>query len=280
MGTEIKMPQLGETVVEGTITKWLKQEGDKVQADEYIVEISTDKVDSEVPSSAAGVIQKILVQEGETVQVGTAIAVVGEDGEAGGQPQAEQEQAEPQAAEGRAGEAEAEADQEQPAAEKGAREEHEPAPREQPAARHEEEPARQKDEEEPTAEGTTESTVSDREKKEMREAKKEPWVEEQTPRPKEDAGPAGDRDDSSKRGIISPLVRRLAEENSVNLEDVSGTGTGGRIRKQDVLRFVEEKKGRPAPAAQAAPAATAAAQPAREETAEVQRDAAPATERE
>jgi pyruvate/2-oxoglutarate dehydrogenase complex dihydrolipoamide acyltransferase (E2) component len=175
----------------------------------------------------------------------------------------------------------AEADQEQPGAQEGEPEEHESAPREQPAARQEEESApRQKDEEEPTAEGTTESTVSDQEKKEMREAKKEPWVEEQTPRPKEDAGPAGDGDDSSKRGIISPLVRRLAEENSVNLEDVSGTGTGGRIRKQDVLRFVEEKKGRPAPAAQAAPAATAGAQPAREETAEVQRDAAPAAERE
>ena len=74
MATEIKMPQLGETVVEGTITKWLKQKGDSVEADEYIVEVSTDKVDSEVPSSATGVIQEILVQEGETVSVGTAIA--------------------------------------------------------------------------------------------------------------------------------------------------------------------------------------------------------------
>ncbi|MBW3594817.1 MAG: 2-oxoglutarate dehydrogenase, E2 component, dihydrolipoamide succinyltransferase, partial [Actinobacteria bacterium] len=75
---EIKMPQLGETVVEGTITKWLKQEGDQVEADELLVEISTDKVDSEVPSSESGVLQKILVQEGETVKVGTPLAVVGE----------------------------------------------------------------------------------------------------------------------------------------------------------------------------------------------------------
>ena len=83
MATEIKMPQLGESVVEGTITKWLKQEGDSVEEDELLVEVSTDKVDSEIPSSAAGTIQKILVPEGETVQVGTPIAVVGE-GEAEG----------------------------------------------------------------------------------------------------------------------------------------------------------------------------------------------------
>ncbi|HZB79335.1 MAG TPA: biotin/lipoyl-containing protein, partial [Actinomycetota bacterium] len=73
MATEIKMPQLGESVVEGTITKWLKQEGDTVDTDELLLEISTDKVDSEVPSSAAGTLQKILVQEGETVKVGTPL---------------------------------------------------------------------------------------------------------------------------------------------------------------------------------------------------------------
>jgi pyruvate dehydrogenase E2 component (dihydrolipoamide acetyltransferase) len=281
MGTEIKMPQLGETVVEGTITKWLKQEGDTVQADEYIVEISTDKVDSEVPSSAAGVIQKILVQEGETVKVGTAIAVVGEDGEAAAEPQADQEQAESQAAGDQAAGAQAESDQEQSAAQESSPEEKEPAAQEGPTARREEEPAPEPEKEEPAPDGSAESTVSDEEKKEMREAKKEPWVEEQTPRPQEDAGPAADREDSSKRGIISPLVRRLAEENDVNLDEVSGTGTGGRIRKQDVLRFVEEKKARPAPAAaQPAPAATGGAQPPREETAQEEREAAPATERE
>ena len=86
------MPQLGETVVEGTITKWLKQEGDTIAEDELLVEISTDKVDSEVPSSASGVIQKILVQEGETVNVGTPLAIVGEAGESSGEaPAAQQE---------------------------------------------------------------------------------------------------------------------------------------------------------------------------------------------
>src|SRR5262245_48644869 len=78
--TAIKMPQLGETVVEGTILKWLKQEGDEVALDEPLFEISTDKVDTEVPSSAAGTLTKILVAEGETVSVGTEVAEIGEAG--------------------------------------------------------------------------------------------------------------------------------------------------------------------------------------------------------
>lgn len=195
MATEIKMPQLGETVVEGTITKWLKQKGDSVEADEYIVEVSTDKVDSEVPSSASGVIQEILVEEGETVSVGTAIAIVDEGGEAAGEEAGgSSEAAESETAEGET--------------------EKEPAAAEQPAA----EPAAEK----PSSEA-----------------------------PKE----RGDGD-TSKRGIISPLVRRLADEHDVSLDEVEGTGTGGRIRKQDVLRFVEERKAKPQakPAAQAEPA--------------------------
>src|SRR5579875_597546 len=72
------MPQLGETVTEGTITRWLKQVGDTVAEDEVLFEVSTDKVDSEVPSPSAGVVQEILVPEGETVDVGTKLAVIGE----------------------------------------------------------------------------------------------------------------------------------------------------------------------------------------------------------
>src|SRR3712207_28270 len=102
MATEVKMPQLGETVVEGTITRWLKQEGDTIEEDELLVEISTDKVDSEVPSSASGTIQKILVQEGDTVKVGTALAIVGEgaaeSGDSGGGDAAASDQAETEAA--------------------------------------------------------------------------------------------------------------------------------------------------------------------------------------
>src|SRR5688572_25639449 len=76
------MPQLGETVVEGTIVKWLKSEGDKVERDEPLFEISTDKVDTEVPSPVEGVIQKILVEEGSTVEVGTELAMIESNGAA------------------------------------------------------------------------------------------------------------------------------------------------------------------------------------------------------
>src|SRR5881398_2045369 len=82
MPTTVTMPQLGETVVEGTITKWLKAEGEQIDRDEPLFEISTDKVDTEVPSPVAGTVSKILVQEGETVSVGTNLAEI-DDGSAG-----------------------------------------------------------------------------------------------------------------------------------------------------------------------------------------------------
>ncbi len=206
MATEIKMPQLGETVVEGTITKWLKQKGDKVEADEYIVEVSTDKVDSEVPSSASGTITEILVEEGETVNVGTAIAIVDEGGESSGDDSSDDDKASEDDA--------SDAADEQPEAEQ---------PDEKPDA------------------GSQPAEESKEEPEEPEEPKKEP------------ARRSAASGDTSKRGIISPLVRRLADENDVDLDDLEGTGTGGRIRKQDVLRFVEERKSQP----QAKPAAQA-----------------------
>ena len=214
MATEIKMPQLGESVVEGTITRWLKQEGDTVEEDELLVEVSTDKVDSEVPSSASGKIEKILVQEGETVKVGTAIALVGEGGESSGNGQgaAAEEQEEPadEASEPAAGQ-----DEEQ------------------------EEPADAGDSDRQAAQsesGTTGDKEEAGDKAEEAVADKEEGA----------SGKAAESGDTSKRGIISPLVRRLADENSVELDQVEGTGTGGRIRKQDVLKFVEQQKSKPA----------------------------------
>src|SRR5215210_374011 len=94
---DVVMPQMGVSVSEGTITKWLKQEGETIQADEPLLEISTDKVDTEVPSPGSGVVTQILVQEGETVEVGTKLAVIG--GEAGGaQAEAAQEAPPPEPA--------------------------------------------------------------------------------------------------------------------------------------------------------------------------------------
>ena len=81
MSTQVVMPQMGESIAEGTITKWHKKPGDRVERDEPLFEITTDKVDTEVPSPAAGVLEQILVQEGETVAVGTIVGMVG-DGEA------------------------------------------------------------------------------------------------------------------------------------------------------------------------------------------------------
>src|SRR6195952_4858321 len=89
MPTSVTMPALGESVTEGTVTRWLKQEGEQVEVDEPLLEVSTDKVDTEIPSPAAGVLSKILVSEDETVEVGAELAVIGGDGGDGGAPAAE-----------------------------------------------------------------------------------------------------------------------------------------------------------------------------------------------
>src|SRR5438132_1429708 len=178
MPTTVTMPQLGETVVEGTILKWLKKEGEEIGLDEPLFEISTDKVDTEVPSPVAGTISEIKVQEGETVSVGTELAVI-DDGSAG------QKKVEV------SGDGAAEPEQ-----------------------------------------GSAEEAVA----KEVAEQPEKPA--EQTEREMRPAPTAG-RDGGERSQILSPLVRRLAEEHQVDLSQVQGTGTGGRITKRDVLAFVE-----------------------------------------
>lgn len=196
--TQVKMPQLGETVVEGTILKWLKQEGDTVAQDEPLFEISTDKVDTEVPSPAAGRLTKILVPEGETVSVGTDLAEITPDGE---------EPAPAPAVEGVG--TEAAPPSAPPAAERAAAEPAEASP-------------------------TRGAGVGS------------------APTPTPERGP--------RSHILSPLVRRLAEEHDVDLSRVTGTGTGGRITKNDVLSFVAAREKEPAAAAPAkAPTPAAAA---------------------
>ena len=93
---DVVMPQMGVSVSEGTITKWLKNEGEEIQADEPLLEISTDKVDTEVPSPGTGVVQQILVQEGETVEVGTKLAVIGAPGAAAEEAPAAEPEPEPE----------------------------------------------------------------------------------------------------------------------------------------------------------------------------------------
>ena len=167
MPTEVVMPQMGESIFEGTITKWLKKPGDKVQRDEPLFEISTDKVDAEIPAPASGVLQEIKVSEGNTVQVNTVVGVIGEGNGATAAASAPSKAAAPPPA---------------------------------PAA----------------------------------PAKKEVSA---PPSPSVPAAAAGEEEESDVRS--SPLVRKLAREHNVDLAKVTGTGTGGRVTKQDVLNFVE-----------------------------------------
>ena len=184
MPTDVVMPQMGESIFEGTITKWLKKPGDKVQRDEPLFEISTDKVDAEIPAPASGVLQEIKVSEGNTVQVNTVVGVIGDGSGASASAPAKAATPAPS-----------------PAA---------------PVSPKKEAPA-------------------------------------STP-PAPAASAPEDEEDSDVRS--SPLVRKLAREHSVDLAKISGTGTGGRVTKQDVLNFVENRTTAPAtaPASRQAPA--------------------------
>ena len=203
---DVILPQLGETVTEGTITQWFKKVGDAVAEDEPLFEVSTDKVDTEVPSPVSGTLTEIRVEEGDTVDVGTVIAVVGDSGDAApGAPAAEPAPApapEPAVAP-------APAPAPAPAA---------PAPAAAPAA-----PA-------PVAESTT--------------------------------AKAGDN------RLLSPVVRRLVNENGLNPDSITGTGPGGRITRDDVLDYIDAGGAKTAaapalaPVAAPAPVATPAAAPA------------------
>jgi pyruvate dehydrogenase E2 component (dihydrolipoamide acetyltransferase) len=176
MPTDVVMPQMGESIFEGTITKWLKKPGDKVQRDEPLFEISTDKVDAEIPAPATGVLQEIKVAEGNTVQVNTVVGVIGEGATA--------------------------------AASAPAKTAAPPPPPPAPAAK--------------------------------QQASAPPVAVAPS------AAAAKEEDESDVRS--SPLVRKLAREHNVDLAKVNGTGTGGRVTKQDILDFVERGASAPTPA--------------------------------
>jgi pyruvate dehydrogenase E2 component (dihydrolipoamide acetyltransferase) len=336
MAFSVQMPALGESVTEGTVTRWLKQEGDTVEIDEPLVEVSTDKIDTEIPSPAAGVLTKILAQEDETIEVGGDLAIIGDASEGGGEtPAAAPAQAAPEPA---------------------AQAEPEPAPEAQ--LKPEPAPAQADSGASPggaatpvlmpeLGESVTEGTVTRWLKKVGdRVQVDEPLVEVSTdkvdteipspvagvlisitaeqdatvavggelarigvageagaaptpapkpepkpepvaqpvpqPEPKPEPAPAPAAEPapaptaepaaaSENQGspYVTPLVRKLATENGIELAEVTGTGVGGRIRKQDVLAAAEQKEQAkkapaPAPAAQApaaAPAAKAAPTP-------------------
>jgi pyruvate dehydrogenase E2 component (dihydrolipoamide acetyltransferase) len=354
MAVSVQMPALGESVTEGTVTRWLKQEGDTVELDEPLLEVSTDKVDTEIPSPAAGVLQKIVAQEDDTVEIGAELAVIGDQGEGGGH-------------EGGGGQAPAEEETEEKAEEKEEpTPEPEPEPRAEAAREPEPKPAATSSPGSSTSvvmpelgESVTEGTVTrwlkkvgdpvevdepllevstdkvdteipspvagtllsitaeeddtvavggelarvgeaaaegaaepeskaepepeskaEPEPQPQPEPKPEPKAEpkpEPTPEPKPEPKaepkpepkPAAAQAPSDTGPYVTPLVRKLANENNIDLAHVKGTGIGGRIRKQDVLAAAEAAKAPPqpepakqAPAPPAAPAAAEAPAPA------------------
>jgi pyruvate dehydrogenase E2 component (dihydrolipoamide acetyltransferase) len=229
MAIDVVMPQMGESIAEGTVSKWLKKVGDKVERDEPLLEISTDKVDAEIPSPAAGTLLEIVAAEGATVPVNSVVARIGAEGEAAGSsaPAAEpaaaapapQQQAPPQQ---QANEAmREEVKQEAPAVDSGS-----PAP--QPA----EGAAQMPGQSEEGVEGDDENVTS---------------LEER------------------RRTKSSPLVRKIAKENNVDISQIQGSGVSGRVTKTDILDFLQappKPQQQPAAAAPSAAPQPAASQPA------------------
>jgi pyruvate dehydrogenase E2 component (dihydrolipoamide acetyltransferase) len=195
MPTDIVMPQMGESIFEGTITKWLKKPGDKVQRDEPLFEISTDKVDAEIPAPASGVLQDIKVAEGNTVQVNTVVGTIAAEGEAAVAT---------------------------PAPAKAA-----PAPQPAPAS--------------PDRKGAGTTATPRAPAIAQKEVIQFPQEED--------------------HARSSPLVRKIARENNVDLSQVAGSGLGGRITKQDIMAFLENSQTSSTPAMSAGATAPAVATP-------------------
>ncbi|MEU8019352.1 2-oxoglutarate dehydrogenase, E2 component, dihydrolipoamide succinyltransferase [Micromonospora parva] len=229
-GTPVKMPALGESVTEGTVTRWLKQVGETIEVDEPLLEVSTDKVDTEIPSPVAGTVLEIKVAEDETAAVGADLAIIGV---AGGAPAQAQPEPKP----------EAEAEPEPKAEAK-------PAPKAEPKPEPKvEEPTPGMSYNEPAAE-----TESSAQPAKTEQAAQPAAATSTPPRPSAPAPGAGEE----AAGYVTPLVRKLASEHGVDLAALNGTGVGGRIRKQDVLDAAEKAKAaKAAPAPAAAPAAAA-----------------------
>ena len=224
-GTTVTMPALGESVTEGTVSRWLKAEGDQVEVDEPLLEVSTDKVDTEIPSPVAGTVTKILVGEDETVPVGADLAIIGGQG-AEAPAAAPAAPATPAAAP--AAPAPAAPAPETPAA---------PAPA-APAAPAAPTPAAPVAPAATTPEAPTAAAA---------------------PAPAPDAAPASSATDAS--AYVTPLVRKLASDNGVDLATLKGTGVGGRIRKQDVLDAATAAKAAAAAATASAATASSATSP-------------------
>ena len=247
--TDVVMPQMGESIVEGTLTRWLKKPGDKVERDEPLFEISTDKVDTEIPSPTEGVLSEVLVQEGATVEINAIVARIGGEGEGGGSnqasaaPPAEQQQKAPQKQEQEAPpKKEAAPPQETPKQQEGPQQQQQPPSEVERAAVG------------PSARAQSTGSVS--EPPQPQPVAAGPYPVE--PEPQSSAPPAGNANGaasgSEDSGPLSPLVRKMAREFNIDLSQVEGTGAGGRITKQDVESYMSSQGGKSIGAAAPQPA--------------------------
>ncbi len=260
MPTDVIMPQMGESIFEGTITKWLKKPGESVQRDEPLFEISTDKVDAEIPSPSAGVLKEIKVPEGTTVQVNSVVGVIDEAGAAAGTTPTQPANA---AAKPTPSAVSAEGPAPSPAATQVPPTQ--PPPQQQPEAR-KGDGARNGGAAASPREGEEETEIPtklrDRAAVEPAAKGKE---QEAVARGRETVieFPEGGRGEE-EHVRSSPLVRRIAREHDVDLKHVRGTGLGGRVTRDDIMKFVEQHPaGAPvaAPPQPQMPAAAASAQP-------------------
>ena len=212
MATDVVMPQMGESIAEGTVVRWLKKVGETVERDEPLLEISTDKVDAEIPSPANGTLTEIIAQEGQTVGVNTVVARIGAQGEAAGASA--------------------------PAA---------PAPAPAPVTPPPPPPPAPKPEPQPEPSAAATQQPSNPETAQPRDP--------ETAQPR-DLEPAQPRDpdslDERRRTKSSPLVRKIAQENNVDITRIQGSGVSGRVTKNDILDFMQ----RPSPPATQQPTAT------------------------
>ena len=245
MATDVVMPQMGESIAEGTITKWLKNVGDHVDRDEPLFEISTDKVDAEIPAPAAGTLTEVRFKEGETVEVNTVVAVLDGDG---AKPNAESEPASP-------AKEETTAPAETPAASVEA------APPE-PAKL---EPQATIDRPKPVITREPERTAPAPSPATSHKTEVKPLVKkgEQGRAPQAASAPVSSGDGAGaeelRRTKSSPLVRKIAEEHGIDIKQLEGTGMSGRVTKNDILSFIESgatpQRAQASPTSQPAPKA-------------------------
>jgi pyruvate dehydrogenase E2 component (dihydrolipoamide acetyltransferase) len=306
MPVSVTMPRLGESVTEGTVTRWLKQEGDQVSADEPLLEVSTDKVDTEVPSPATGILTSIKVAEDETVEIGVELAVISEEGEAGGDQAGGDQAGGDQAGGDQAGGDQAGGDQADqgssaPAPQPDAQAEAQAAPEQQeqdrqpqhaqdqqPADQSTAAPAQQQEPQpQPAPSQPAPSQPAPYQPAQSQPAAQAPQAPPApaappptpaapppaapppaapAPQAPPAAAPAGADDDEVAGTYVTPLVRKLASEHGIDLNTLTGTGVGGRIRKSDVLSAAtaaaQARAEAEAEAAKPAPTQPAAGQPA------------------